>query len=395
MLNSNFKDRVYWSVYNIPFGKVCSYGQIALASGHPFAARQVGGMAHRGPSYLPWHRVVRSDGSIAGGFPGGASKQAQLLKEEGVSIDENFKINDLDKYFFNIASNLTVPIIFVVGETASGKTALGIELAQKYNGEIICADSWTVRRGMNIGTAKPTLEEQEKVRHHLIDVVDTNEYFSAGKFQKICMRKIQDIVDRGKIPFIVGGTGLYINSVLFGYSFLEKHDVELRAHLDQKNIQELIDYAAEHKITLGDIDMNNKRRIIRAIESGGITPGSFMGVRPNSLVLGIKQDRQILSKRITDRTEKMITDGLEEEVKSLMARFGWEEEAMKGIGYREWQLYFEGKEDLSRVRERLIKSNMNLAKRQRTWFKQNKYITWIDTIDEASDKVNSFLSEHS
>lgn len=281
-------------------------------------------------------------------------------------------------------------IIVLLGETASGKSSLGLDIAKKYNGEIICSDSWTVRKFMDIGTAKPSQKEQQEVPHHLLDVVAPNEPFTAADFKRLANEAIADIQSRGKLPIMVGGTGLYIDAVVYDYSFLGGEGTLNRDELGVMTAEELVDMARGQGIDLTDIDVRNKRRIIRAMESGGEKP-TRKGLPDDVLLIGRTLDKEELQDRIEFRVDQMLRAGLEDEVKQLSEKYGWEAEAMKGIGYREWQDYFEGNQSLETTRERIISATKNLAKRQRTWFKRNADIHWVTSGDEAEALIKDFL----
>jgi len=191
---------------------------------------------------------------------------------------------------------------------------------------------------------------------------------------------------------LVGGTGLYIDSVLFDYGFLPPHDLNLRAELNLKSLDELLARADELELDTSTIDVRNKRRVIRLIENNGVLP-TRRELRENTLVLGMQVPRDALQSRIAKRVDAMLTAGLEHEVSMLAERYGWDVEAMKGIGYREWREYFLGEQSLDETRARIIKSTMDLAKRQRTWFKHNSSIHWVDDRCYAEDIVTTFLNK--
>jgi tRNA dimethylallyltransferase len=270
------------------------------------------------------------------------------------------------------------PLIVVVGETASGKSALSLELAKKFNGELICADSWTVYKGFDIGTAKPSNLERAMVPHHLLDVADPRGGFSAVIFQQLAQAAIDAIHRRGRLPILVGGTGLYIDSVIYNYGFLSAPPPELREKLNGMPLAEVLELAKSKGLDTSGIDVRNKRRVIRLIENEGALP-TRKPLRPNTLILGIQTPRDTLAERITKRVDAMLASGLELEVAKLADEFGWGAEPMKGVGYKEWREYFEGSASLEQVRQRIIKNTLDLAKRQRTWFKRNKSIHWITT----------------
>lgn len=291
-------------------------------------------------------------------------------------------------------SNLA-PLIVIVGETASGKSAMALQLAQKYDGEIIAADSWTVYKDFNIGTAKPSAAELAAVSHHLLDIADPRVGFSAPEFKRYALAAIEDIAARGKLPILVGGTGLYIDSVLFDYQFLAAPDEELRARLSALSLAEIHQKVTEMGLDTEGIDVRNKRRLIRLLETDGARP-ERSAMRANTLVLGVQVEREALRDKITERVDRMIQAGLEQEVRALAEKYGWNVEPMKGIGYREWSEYFSGMQTLDQTRMRIVAATMNLAKRQRTWFKRNNSIHWLATEDkftEAVDLLTTFLNK--
>lgn len=290
---------------------------------------------------------------------------------------------------------VSTPLIVLVGQTASGKSALALQIAQRFNGEIICADSWTVRREVSIGTAKPSPDEQQLVPHHLLDIVEPYEDFTAAVFKELATNTIQEIAGRGRLPIMVGGTGLYIDAVLYDYGFLEQGNRTARESLNSLTADELVAEVEARGLELGDVDVRNKRRLIRLIETDGAQPVK-QSLRDNTLILGLQTDRDILKVRITTRVEAMLTAGLEHEVRGLVDRYGWDCEALKGVGYAQWRSYFEGVQSLSETRQKIIKATNDLAKRQRTWFKRNKSIQWLTTpveIDTVVDMVTTFLSK--
>lgn len=283
------------------------------------------------------------------------------------------------------------PLIVIVGETASGKSALALKIAKKHSGELICADSWTVYRGFNIGTAKPTAGEQREIPHYLLDIADPEEGFSAAVFKDLANNAISDIQSRGSLPILVGGTGLYIDAVIFDYGFLPKGDFNEREKLNGYPIQQLLEEAHSRNVDLEGIDIRNKRRVIRAIETNGQKP-TKREIRQNTLLLGMKPSAEHLLDRITNRVDDMLANGLEQEVARLAEQYGWEVEPMKGIGYREWQDYFSGIQSKEITRERIIQASLGLAKRQRTWFKRNPQIQWCATTEQAEKLVHDFLN---
>ena len=285
---------------------------------------------------------------------------------------------------------MTDALIVIVGTTASGKTALALELAEKFGGEVICADSRTVYRGMDIGTAKPTLEEQERVAHHLIDVVDPNERFSAAQFKEQAIAAIADIHSRGKLPILVGGTGLYIDAVIFDFQFVEIKDESLRQTLEQLSVEEL-----QREITrLGYVmpeNSKNKRYLVRTIERHGET-GSKRELRPNTVAIGIAASREVIRQRIENRVEAMFAEGFVDEAKSLVRAFGETAPAFLAPGYKAVIPYLRGEISIEQAKADFVKNDYHLAKRQETWFKRNKSIQWVNDRSEGVDLVTTFLN---
>ncbi len=277
---------------------------------------------------------------------------------------------------------------------------MAMVLAERFNGELICADSWTVYRGFDIGTAKPSVEDRRQVPHHLLDCADPAVGFSAVEFQKQATAAIEDIQGRGKLPIMVGGAGLYVDSVLFDYQFLPPPAAGIREQLSRLSLEALLQLAHSNGLDTIGIDLRNKRRIMRLIENNGLRP-TKAAMRDNSLVLGMSVESDQLRHRVVSRVDEMLAAGLEQEVFALAARYGWEAEPMKGIGYREWQPYFESRpgiqsqgQSMLQTRERIIAATMGLAKRQRTWFNRNKSIQWLDggdSIAQAVDKITAFI----
>jgi len=204
------------------------------------------------------------------------------------------------------------PIIAIVGPTASGKTSLAIELANRWDGEIICADSRTVYKHMDIGTAKPTSEEQSQVPHWGIDLVEPDEPFSAADFKRYAYEKIADVRSRGKVPFLVGGTGLYVDSVLYDFQFGPPADEGLRKKLEAMSLEQLHAYCAEYNILLPE-NSKNKRYVIRAIEQNSISDINKSSLQQDSYIVGIATKSDELRTRIVTRTEQLFDQNVAEE----------------------------------------------------------------------------------
>lgn len=274
-----------------------------------------------------------------------------------------------------------LPLVVITGPTASGKTGLAIRLAQEYGGEIICADSRTVYKSMDIGTAKPSRDEQAGVPHWGLDLVEPGEYFSAADFKRYAEQKIVDIRARGNIPFLVGGTGLYVDGVLFDYSFGEKADEGRRSELEQKSVEELQEYCVKNNIVLPE-NKNNKRYLVRAIEQKDAPNRGDLCPRSDAMIVGIATDRDVLRTRIFDRAEQLFEQGVVEEAKLLGKKYGWESEAMTGNIYRLVQRQLQGELTIDEVKDKFTTADWRLAKRQLTWLKRNSFIQWMD-LDSA------------
>ncbi len=278
-------------------------------------------------------------------------------------------------------------LVIIVGPTASGKSGIALQLAQEHGGEIICADSRTIYKGMDIGTAKPTAVEQALVPHHLLDIVTPDQTFTAAQFQQRANQAITDIHERGKLPIMVGGTGLYVDSVIYNYSFRSTNPA-LRQQLEKLTVAELQERILALGLELPE-NKQNPRHLIRILETNGQVAQN-QTLRPATLLLGVDCPTDVLKARIAARVEAMVAQGLEAEVEALAAQYGWEAEAMKGIGYREWQAYFEGprnSEDLIKTKELIIKNTWQYARRQRTWFKRNKNIHWDSPVEQPSATI--------
>lgn len=287
------------------------------------------------------------------------------------------------------------PLLVIVGETASGKSALGLALAEWFDGEIVSADSWAVYKGFDIGTAKPTAEDRAAVPHHLLDVADPAAGFSAPLFQRLAQAAMKDIWSCGKLPILVGGSGLYIDCILYDYSFLPPSDPVLRQELNGMSLSELLERADELELDTTGIDLRNKRRVIRLIENNGVRP-TKRELRPNTLIIGIKRPLEELVSRITQRIDDMVNRGFEDEVRHLGEQYGWGIEAMRAPGYRAFADYVQGKISLEAAKERFMRNDLQLAKKQRTWFKRNKSIHWFSTpVNQTAvvDLVTTFLNK--
>lgn len=309
--------------------------------------------------------------------------------------------------------NEKIPIVVVAGATASGKTSLAIEIAKRLNGEIVSADSMQIYKYMNIGSAKPTAEEQAAIKHHLIDFLDPSDEWSVADYTEAAHSVIKDIYSRGKMPVMAGGTGLYINSVINDVTFGEiDTDYKLREELqkiaDREGVSKLIEMLSEFdSVSAAKIHPNNVRRVIRAIEFYHVTgiPISKhqemtkqIETRYNPLMFTIEWDREVLYDRINRRVDMMIDEGLVDEVKMLLKRGCTKEmNSMKGIGYKEIIDYIEGKYSLEEAVDLIKQSSRRYAKRQLTWFRRDERIHRLNAeqnpLEEAIQiiKKNNFM----
>ena len=292
-------------------------------------------------------------------------------------------------------------VVAVVGTNASGKSALGIELAKRFDAEIISADSRQVFRGLDLGSGKVTPEEMQGVRHHLIDVREPNEFFSMADFQRMSYKAIDEIRTRGKLPMIVGGTGLYVDPVLDGYLLSDKEpDLAYRAELEKLTTPELYEMLVK-LIPDTDVEKNNRNRVMRILERihDGDDAKPSKQARYESLRLGVSWPREVLAQRIDERLVRRLEQGMIEEVRQLMNE-GATEEFLLGLGleYRLITEYLTGKwESEEAMLERLAISIKQFAKRQMTWFRRNPDIVWLDMSGDyyaqACEAVERFLGE--
>lgn len=285
------------------------------------------------------------------------------------------------------------PLIVIVGQTASGKTALSLELAERFNGEIIAADSRTVYRGLDIGTAKPTSSEQARVPHHLIDVVTPDQAFTAADFKRLANQAIADITSRGKLPIMVGGSGLYVDAVLYDYQFRPLADPAERQRLAEMSVAQL-----QAEIVAKNLPMptnaSNPRHLSRVLETGQLAAERH-DLRPDTLVLGLQLDREALNQRITERVETMFAAGVVDEARQLLAQYGPDVPALETPGYTALRQYLAGDLSLDQAKQAFVHNDQQLAKRQATWFKRNNSIQWLPqqgTIAKSVDLVTTFLN---
>lgn len=298
--------------------------------------------------------------------------------------------------------NKKIDVVAIIGPTASGKTALSIRLAKEINGEIINGDSMQIYRGMDIGTAKITEAEMEGIPHHLLDIKEPTEGFSVAEYQQLVRGKIEEIQSRGKMPILVGGTGLYVQAVLYDFQFA-KQEVDEHARLQYYAELEKLGPEVMHAKLLqidpaaaAEIHPNNTRRVIRAlemIELAGVSRAEEQfnrGDAPlyNHLIIGLDMERAKLYERINLRVDLMIEAGLLEEVRALYDAGIRDVQSIKAIGYKELYAYFDGFVTLDEAIEQIKQNSRRYAKRQLTYFRNKMEIEWIGN---DWDKIKNFF----
>ena len=297
------------------------------------------------------------------------------------------------------------PTVYVIGgPTASGKSKLAVELAKKINGEIISADSMQIYKDMNIGTAKITNQEMQGIKHYLIDFISPEQRYSVSSFKKDAEDAIEKILSNGKTPIIVGGTGLYIDSLIYGIEFQDEEiDTKYREELNKiaeiEGLEKL--YKKAQKIdpeAMAKISANDRKRIIRVLEiyhkTGKTKTEQEKESRKNEVkynykVFAITIPREKLYERINKRVDKMLEQGLIEEVKKILEKYSYFPTAMQGLGYKEVVEYLENKITKEEMIEKIKKETRHYAKRQITWFKKNKETIWLD--GEKTTEENVYL----
>lgn len=287
-----------------------------------------------------------------------------------------------------LEKDAALPLVVIVGPTASGKSATAMRIAEEFSGEIICSDSRTIYKGMDIGTAKPSREDQVRVPHWGLDLVEPGASFTAADFKYYAQQKVKEIRERGHLPLLVGGTGLYVDGLIFDYEFVES-DPELRAQLEKMSLEELIDYCANNNVELPE-NHQNRRYVIHVIERKNVSGKRLIEPIANTLIVGITTERDVLRQRIAKRAEHLFENGMVDEAKMLGEKYGWESEAMTGNIYKLVKQFLAGEFGKEELKQRFITSDWQLAKRQLTWLKRNQFITW-KPLDEAYSYIKERL----
>ena len=297
-------------------------------------------------------------------------------------------------------------VIVICGPTASGKTALSIELAKKINGEIVSCDSMQIYKDMDIGTAKPTIEEMQGIKHYMLDFVSPDERYSVADYKKQAKQAIREIIEKGKVPIVVGGTGLYVDSLIYEIEYQNiEFDEKYRKQLEERSEKEGLEvlYNEAKKIdpeAIIKISPNDKKRILRILEiyeaTGKNKTEQEKESRKNEVefdykVYAISWDREKLYDRINQRVDIMIDQGLIEEVQKIYSKYNKFPTAMQGLGYKEVLEYLEGKCNKQEMIDKIKQETRRYAKRQLTWFRKNKQTIWLDAQDKIQNNINIIL----
>lgn len=299
-------------------------------------------------------------------------------------------------------------VIVICGPTASGKTALSIELAKKINGEIVSCDSMQIYKEMDIGTAKPTKEEMQEIPHYMINTIFPNERYSVADYKKDAKKAIREIIKKGKVPIIVGGTGLYVDSLIYeieypDIKFDEKYRQELEEQVQKDGLEKL--YNKAKKIdpeAMLKISSNDKKRILRVLEIYKATGKTKTEQERKSrekepefdyLVYGLNMPREKLYERINLRVDIMIKQGLIKEVEEIYKKYNEFPTAMQGLGYKEVVEYLEGHLTKEEMIEKIKQETRRYAKRQMTWFRKNKQTIWLDTENTKQNNLQIILED--
>ena len=300
-------------------------------------------------------------------------------------------------------------VLVICGPTASGKTKLSIELAKKMDGEIISCDSMQIYQDMNIGTAKPTIEEMQEIQHYLLDFVPPNQKYSVAQFKKDAMQAIETILKKGKVPIIVGGTGLYVDALTKNIEYPEietdmKYRHQLEQEIEKKGLVKLYERAKQiDEQAMRTISQNDKKRIMRVLEIYHQTGKTKTQIEKESrmkpipyhyIVFAIQMDREVLYDRINKRVDKMIDDGLIEEVENLLKKYKQFPTAMQGLGYKEVEAYLNGDYTKDEMIEKLKMETRRYAKRPLTWFRKDKDIIWIDGLKDKEENIKFIIKEY-
>ena len=297
-------------------------------------------------------------------------------------------------------------VIVICGPTASGKTSLSIALAKKINGEIVSSDSMQIYKDMDIGTAKPSEEEMQGIKHYLIGIIEPDKRYSVADYKEDAKKAIKEILQKGKVPIIVGGTGLYIDSLIYeieypNIEFDSKYRAELEKQVEEQGLEKIYQKAKEiDPEAVNKISCNDKKRILRILEIYHATGKTKTEQEKESRkkeveydyqVYALKWDRDKLYERINARVDIMLENGLVEEVKNIMRKYNEFPTAMQGLGYKEVVEYLNGDLTKQEMEDKIKRETRRYAKRQMTWFRKNKQTIWLNAEDDTQNNIQIIL----
>ena len=297
-------------------------------------------------------------------------------------------------------------VIVICGPTASGKTSLSIALAKKVNGEIVSSDSMQIYKDMDIGTAKPSEEEMQGIKHYLIGIIEPDKRYSVADYKEDAKKAIKEILQKGKVPIIVGGTGLYIDSLIYeieypNIEFDSKYRAELEKQVEEQGLEKIYQKAKEiDPEAVNKISYNDKKRILRILEIYHATGKTKTEQEKESRkkeveydyqVYALKWDREKLYERINARVDIMLENGLVEEVKNIMRKYNEFPTAMQGLGYKEVVEYLNGDLTKQEMEDKIKRETRRYAKRQMTWFRKNKQTIWLNAEDDTQNNIQIIL----
>ncbi len=282
-------------------------------------------------------------------------------------------------------------LIVITGPTASGKTALGIEIAQQYGGEIVSADSQTIYQGFDIGTAKPSRQERAGIIHHLIDIRKPGESYSAAEFKADASSAIQSIRQRQHLPIVVGGTGLYIDALLFDYQFRHGQGQQSKDYeaLTLEQLQSIVKQRFGDEVPQNEL--KNRRRLMQILTRGLAKSTDRNQIKVDCIIIGLAPDMLYLKEKITKRVDIMLNNNFIQEVKNLSTSFGRDCPQLSIIGYRHALAFIDGEISLDELKERFVRDDFQLARRQMTWFRRNPAVIWCSDAAKAGAAINEYL----
>lgn len=283
--------------------------------------------------------------------------------------------------------------LYIVGPTASGKSALAMSVAEHLNGEIVCADSQTVRRQLDIGTAKPPKADQEKIKHHMVDIIEPFEDFSVAKFKSLARKCINDIKNKAKLPIIVGGSGMYIDSLFYDYAIGEQKTNYSKSQLEKLSVEELQEIIRGNSWPMPE-NSQNPRHLIGIIMRGGQVNQNRDSVEAHKLIVGLLPSDEALKQRIHDRTEVMFSEGIVEETRQIISQYGELPKKMDAIAYPIVSQYIEGSITLDDAKEQVRRGDWQYARKQKAWFKRNPHIAWFETQKEAREFIIQTMNKN-